>query len=173
MKKKESNQGFTLIELLVVISIISLLSSVVLVSLNPVRAKARNVHRNADVAQLVKAFNLGLDTGSLPSTGGTNYACLSTSCYGDWSALPAIAAVDSFLAPYINKPTDPSDSSRTYGGYLYAETWYGVGPYDGTVFPSGTYLIWFVELPGSSISCGPGSIYNVSANDIQCLFKLN
>jgi prepilin-type N-terminal cleavage/methylation domain-containing protein len=48
--------GFTLIELLVVISIISLLSSVVLTSVNGARAKARDARRIADLKEMQKAL---------------------------------------------------------------------------------------------------------------------
>ncbi len=53
--------GFTLIELLVVISIIGLLASVVLVSLNSSRVKARDARRLADMAQIQKALALYYD----------------------------------------------------------------------------------------------------------------
>lgn len=50
--------GFTLIELLVVISIIGLLASVILVSLNTTRLKARDAKRIADLNQISKAMEL-------------------------------------------------------------------------------------------------------------------
>src|SRR3989338_3128827 len=50
--------GFTLIELLVVISIIGLLSSVVLASLNNARAKARDTRRIQDFKQISTALYL-------------------------------------------------------------------------------------------------------------------
>lgn len=58
MKKK----GFTLIELLVVIAIIGILSSVVVVSLNSARAKARDAKRVADLEAVKTALGLYFDT---------------------------------------------------------------------------------------------------------------
>lgn len=52
------NRGFTLIELLVVISIIGLLSSVVLASLDSARGKARDAKRIQDIKQLEIALDL-------------------------------------------------------------------------------------------------------------------
>lgn len=70
-----SSKGFTLIELLVVISIISLLSSVVLASVNSARVKARDARRASDMHQIVLALNLFYDKyGCLPVTYGTSCA---------------------------------------------------------------------------------------------------
>ena len=57
MNRIKIKKGFTLIELLVVISIIALLSTVILASLNIARAKARDVNRLAAIIQLRIAFN--------------------------------------------------------------------------------------------------------------------
>ena len=61
-KKKTGQKGFTLIELLVVIAIIGILSSVVLVSLNSSRAKARDAKRIADVGSIQQALALYFDS---------------------------------------------------------------------------------------------------------------
>ncbi len=53
-------KGFTLIELLVVISIIGILSTLAVVSLNDARAKARDAKRISDVKQVQTALELFL-----------------------------------------------------------------------------------------------------------------
>ncbi len=54
MKQK----GFTLVELLVVIAIIGLLSTLAVVSVSGIRAKARDAKRLSDVNNIVKALEL-------------------------------------------------------------------------------------------------------------------
>jgi len=61
-------KGFTLIELLVVIAIIGILSTIVMVSLNTARAKARDARRVSDVRQLQLALQMYYDSaGSYPA----------------------------------------------------------------------------------------------------------
>jgi len=60
-QNKQSTKGFTLIELLVVISIIGILSSLAVVSLNSARNKARDALRKADMTQMRTALNLYYD----------------------------------------------------------------------------------------------------------------
>lgn len=85
VNKIKNKLGFTLIELLVVISIIGLLATVVLVSLNRARIKARDTRRQADMYQIVAALNLYYqDNGCLPSTSGT--ACAGAGSYSDANA---------------------------------------------------------------------------------------
>ena len=55
---KKLHKGFTLIELLVVISIIALLSTLAVVSLNSTRAKARDAKRITDIKQIQTALEL-------------------------------------------------------------------------------------------------------------------
>jgi prepilin-type N-terminal cleavage/methylation domain-containing protein len=62
---QSGKSGFTLIELLVVISIIGLLASVVLVSINSARRKSRDTKRIADMNQMAKAMELYFNTNNV------------------------------------------------------------------------------------------------------------
>jgi len=71
-KHRTIKSAFTLIELLVVISIIGMLSSIVLASLNSARIKARDARRQSDMTQIVAALNLFYDEHRcLPRPGST------------------------------------------------------------------------------------------------------
>ncbi len=84
------NLGFTLIELLVVISIIGLLSSIVLVSLNGAREKARVTKTKAELKQFYTALEMYYnDNSTFPCFNeGAASACL----------IPALAPYGKFPA---------------------------------------------------------------------------
>lgn len=142
-QERTARRGFTLIELLIVISIIGVLSSIVLASLDSARTRARDARRMADLHSLETAIVLYLVTnGSFPNND------TSGSTAGDWSA-----AYKAQLAPYISKPPlDPvaNDASRYYGSYRM--TW---AP-DATC--NGQYVLWaYIEGPNTNAdTCGFG-----------------
>ncbi len=77
IKKKlevKKQKGFTLIELLVVIAIIGLLATIVLVSLNTARTKARDTKRLADMRQIILALAMYHDdnNGNYPQENSSN-----------------------------------------------------------------------------------------------------
>jgi prepilin-type N-terminal cleavage/methylation domain-containing protein len=112
MKQK----AFTLIEFLVVISIIGLLASIVLVSLQGARKKARDVKRAADMEQIYTALNMFFqDNGCLPITTGStcpNAGGYSESNAGGWD-YSSQGGFLTFLQTggYISKvPVDPTNN---------------------------------------------------------------
>ncbi|MBU0750215.1 prepilin-type N-terminal cleavage/methylation domain-containing protein [Patescibacteria group bacterium] len=113
---EKSNRGFTLIELLVVIAIIGILSSVVLVSLNTARSKARDAQRKSDMHTVLNALDLYYaDNGVYPvpttgdGCGGSRYKY----CLGDTTVVSAL--VPEYLP---SMPHDPKWSNQG-NDYLY------------------------------------------------------
>jgi prepilin-type N-terminal cleavage/methylation domain-containing protein len=112
--------GFTLIELLVVIAIIGMLSSVVLVSLNPARAKSRDSKRISDLSQLQLAVELYYDKyGSYPSTGGSWWG-EGNPCYGSHDYSGVNGWIPNLAPEFIGElPGDPNPNLAGGACYLY------------------------------------------------------
>jgi len=98
--KRKGEKGFTLIELLVVIAIIGILATIVLVSLNTARQKARDTRRASDLRQIALALEMYYDD---------NNAYIAQATCG---AIPG-ALAPTYL-PVI--PTDPGSGTYQYGG---------------------------------------------------------
>lgn len=113
-------KGFTLIELLVVISIIGVLSTIAMTSLNGARAKTRDSVRKTDIDQVRKALELYYaDHGQYPLSGGapSPNTGWTNSNHTSWDTLQTA------LAPYITLPRDPintaTGSPGSTGAYTY------------------------------------------------------
>jgi type II secretion system protein G len=104
-------KGFTLIELLVVVSIIGLLASVVLASLDVARTSARDTRRLADIKALQTALELYYnDFGSYPTT-----ASWINSTQSDWqTSVLGAALTPKYIATL---PIDPINNAAST--YLY------------------------------------------------------
>ena len=124
-KNRISSHGFTLIELLVVIAIIGLLSSIVLVSLQGARAKARDSRRMHDLDQIRLALFLYDDAyGNYMETGsGCGYAGNGNGWFnyvgGSYPKSMAQCLIDAgFVSTEIIDPTGGRTSTPT-SGYTY------------------------------------------------------
>ncbi len=117
------SKGFTLIELLVVIAIISILSSVVLTSLNTARVKARDARRVADIKQIETALEMYFnDNGNYPSiVHGLGYDTTCISLIVGCGHCQRWCALETALAPYISKlPRDPLGTGQSNYYYAYS-----------------------------------------------------
>lgn len=98
-----SQKGFTLIELLVVISIIGILASMAVVSVNKAREKGADVKAKADVRNLSTAIELYFDAKN-------QYPVISTTgCPEGWnlSNCPAVLATEGYVSALPSVPASP------------------------------------------------------------------
>ncbi|KKS27356.1 MAG: fimbrial protein pilin [Parcubacteria group bacterium GW2011_GWC1_42_11] len=109
------SKGFTLIELLLVISIISLLSSIVLASLNSARAKARDAKRLSDMHQMQIALDMYL--GQFGGYPGSDFlGCGTWDVSGDGTFITPLVS-NKFLPSNISDPS--LDAGNNCGNYRY------------------------------------------------------
>jgi len=147
------SKGFTLVELLVAISIIGLMSSITLVSLNSARAQSRDAKRITEIDQLQTALELYFDqNGTYPPINNASTSKQPNGCgqSGSWCDLET--ELSSFMNPI---PRDPlglqndyrifydSDSNTNYDSYgIMARLEHGAN-FSLTVNDGGYYLEFY------------------------------
>lgn len=134
----KNKKGFTLIELLVVISIIGLLSSVVLASLNSARVKARDTVRAKDMQTIFTMLTqYNSQYGGIPTT-----FTYSGSDAGGWDYSSQPVGTPSFMSFLVTSgittrvPIDPINNMT------------------GDNSPSGTYAYKYYCYPGEGLALG-------------------
>jgi len=112
-----ANKAFTLIELLVVISIIGLLATVVMMSMNKARIKARDIRRMKDAQAIYKAVQRFYDDkGHFPcyEPGDPTYVYLRST--SDASNNCLLRDLQGYLS---SVPYDPGGKYASYSPYEY------------------------------------------------------
>ena len=162
-RKSNRSRGFTLVELMVVISIIGLLSSVILASLNITRYRAYDSRRFSDLRNVESAINAYFaDNGVYPTTG----SAWQSVCGSPFTVTAQNVVVPSIVAgKYIASiPVGPQMvAASLYDCYVYKSNgtdykFMDYGPtYVGGKTPSGTLndpgrsgAAWAVYSPGAS-----------------------
>jgi len=123
-QKKLPKPGFTLVELLVVISIIGILSSFAVVSLNDARVKARDALRRGDTAQLRTALNLYYDDyGEYVACGSWDDNAedfgATADCYNGDFTNALTGGSRPYMASIPRDPRNPNNDPEINNVYLY------------------------------------------------------
>lgn len=138
-------KGFTIVEILVVVAIIGILASIVMVSLNSSRAKARDANRAKSIENIKGALELYFaNNGQYPSV-GTDDAGYLISTLG-----PTL--VPNFLPALPQDPYYPNISSVA-GDFQYVRG------------SAGSYGLWvYLETAAGSVPAGSRCVTGVNIN---------
>ena len=156
-------KGFTLIELLVVIAVIGLLASIVLVSVGPARAKARDAKRQSDIRQINLAMEMCYDDSSVPCNGAEKYIVVSAgadsvTAIGNYMPTGAVPKDPTGTSPYQYTWTANASPYQYYCVYLKLEAetnTFFCGSNKGVFKKAATFTCTPNTAPCNADCCGP------------------
>ena len=155
LNKLKKHAGFTLIELLVVIAIISLLSSIVLSSLQTAKIKSRDTRRLSDMRQIQIALQIYFTTlGAYPGNTDPDGPC------GGWD----VSKNGIFISPLVSNNfltsniSDLKDAPANPGCGNYAYFRYNAGSYTCNSNRGAFYVLGVrnMETSGNPYPSSPG-----------------
>ncbi len=127
----KNNRGFTLIELLVVMTIIGILSSVILISVNKTREDARDAQRLTEIRHFINTLEIyRLDNGTYPPSDTSSPGCTGPTCLAGLKKY----LVDTGYTTAI--PLDPKHGDSDLG-YRYCRLNPAQGNYYSIIFRGG------------------------------------
>ncbi len=171
MNKFLKNRGFTLIEMLVVLTLLGIVASILLITINPVAQlqKSNDSHRKADLEQLQHALELYYqDKNSYPPS-SADFKIMngaSTLSWGSpWQPYMATLPKDPFLSDIYVYYSPPSAAGQTY--YLYASL--QRGSKDLQACNKGNACISIGSAAGfpTANACGGTCNYGVSSSNVS------
>jgi general secretion pathway protein G/type IV pilus assembly protein PilA len=159
---KNKKRGFTLLELLIVIAILALLTSIIVITLNPAELlrKSRDTQRIADIASIRTALNIYIVDNTSPDLDGAS-SCTSNRFYS------------------LNGTTYSIGSAAGKTAVLVAGTTFrdvdGTGwiPVNLTTISSGAPLSVLPVDPTNSPSTSPVLYYTYECDGTALTFELN
>jgi len=124
MQRDWQTAGFTMVELMVSIAIITIMSSVVLASLNAARERARDTIRIADLSTIAKglaAYEIErehwMETGSGCGFGGNGTGWFSHA-YAGYTAMSQCLANSNYTESAIIDPSGATTNNGSHSGYM-------------------------------------------------------
>ncbi len=171
----KDHRGFTLLELLLVIGVIGILSSIVVVAVNPTEQlrKARDTQRTNEVGQIQKALEqYYVKNNSFPATVLPGWGNAYPICQQGQTDDSCIN-IDSLVPDYISEiPIDPSETGTLHTGYeAYEDSGrpFVLAPNLGETLPTDYIARWrFMETGGTTLIDSSENGNNLTCATTRC-----